>query len=118
MDDEDQQLAVVLARAAAIVDGLAAELAGIESALEEEAYTAARYGVKIGTDGRPPPVPRGPYASAAEASEQHWAIAYRRAYERAMADAEEARKRAAGQLAGLLATMEPPRERAGLAAGS
>ena len=88
-------LAVAIAQTAAVVDGLAVRLATIEKALEEQAYTAARYGVAIGTDGRPPPVPGGPPADAAAASERRWALAYRQAYERAMADARQARQQAA-----------------------
>ncbi len=51
-----EALATVVVQAAAIIDGLAVELAAIENALEEEAYVASRYGVTIGTDGQPPPV--------------------------------------------------------------
>jgi len=101
-----QTLAVAIAQTAAVVDGLAVKLATIEKALEEQAYTAARYGVTIGTDGRPPPLPGGPPASAAAASEQYWARAYRQAYGQAMADARGARQQAASTLRQLYALIE------------
>lgn len=99
-------LAVAIARTAAVIDGLAVRLATIEKALEEEAHTAARYGVAIGTDGRPPPEPAGPPASSAQASERHWARAYRQAYRRAMTDARQARRQAASTLRDLYASIE------------
>lgn len=103
--------------AASVVDGLAADLAMIESALADAAHAASRYGVTIGTDGRPPPVPAGPAADASAASEQHWALAYRQAYERAMAEAQQARQHAASQLMALHAgTGRPPYARAAGAA--
>ncbi|MBV9207436.1 MAG: hypothetical protein JO037_19010 [Actinobacteria bacterium] len=101
-------LAGVLGEMACIVDGLAADLARIGSALTEAAYTASRYGVNIGADGRPPPVPCGPPASAAAASERHWALSYRRAWERAAADAQHAGQRAVSQLTDLCARTEAP----------
>lgn len=100
--DAAEALAAVIGQTARVIGDLAVELAVIEKALEEEAHTAARYGVKIGTDGRPPPRPGGPLRRAAEASERHWARAYRQAYEQAMADAQQARKQAAGRLRDLL----------------
>jgi uncharacterized protein YukE len=103
--DSAKALAAVIGQAARVIGGLAVELAVIEKALEEEAHTAARYGVRIGTDGRPPPLPyAGPPDSAAEASERHWARAYRQAYEQAMADARRARTQAAGRLRELYVT--------------
>ena len=99
-------LAVAIAQTAAVVDGLAVRLATIEKALEEQAYTAARYGVTIGTDGRPPPAPVRPPAGAAAASERHWARAYRQAYEQALADARQARQQAAITLRSLYAAIE------------
>jgi hypothetical protein len=101
-----EALAAVIVQTAAIVDGLAAELAAIENALEEEAYIASRYGVKIGTDGQPPPVPIGPQA---DLSERHWIVAYKLAHERAMADAQRARCQAARQLTRLHEQIKPPR---------
>ena len=104
----DRVLAGVIAEITGVVDGLAADLARIGSALAEAAYTASRYGVNIGTDGRPPPVPGGPPASPAAASERHWALSYRRAWERAAADAQRARQRAVSQLTDLCARTAPP----------
>jgi hypothetical protein len=101
-----EALAAVIVQTAAIVDGLAAELAMIQNALEEEAYVASRYGVKIGTDGQPPPVPAGPQA---DLSERHWLVAYKLAHERAMADAQQARCQAARQLAHLYEQIKPRR---------
>jgi uncharacterized protein YukE len=102
-------LAAGIARAASIVADLAAGLAAVQNALEEEAYTASRYGVRIGTDGRPPPVPDRPPADVTAASKRYWALAYRRAFEQAMAKARQARQRAAIQLMDLYAGIEPPR---------
>jgi len=93
--------AAVIGQASSILDELAAELAAIHDALEQQAHTASRYGVKIGTDGRPPPVLAGSPADAAAASERHWALAYQRAYEQAMAEARQARQHAASQLTDL-----------------
>ncbi len=101
-------LAAVIGQTASIVDRLAAELAMIENALQEEAYAASRYGVKIGTDGRPPPVSAGPPADPAAASEQHWALTYQQVHEQAMADARQARQQAASQLMDLYAMIGPP----------
>ena len=100
--------AAVIGQAASILDELAAELAAIYDALAEQAHTASRYGVKIGTDGRPPPVLAGPPADAAAASERHWALAYRQTFEQAMADARQARQHAASQLTDLCATIGGP----------
>lgn len=102
-------LTAVIVQTAAIVDGLAVELAAIENALEEQAHVASRYGVMIGTDGRPPPVPAGPQG---EPSERHWAVAYKLAFDRAMADAHRARLHAARQLTDLSEQIKPPRTRA------
>jgi hypothetical protein len=101
-----QALAAVIVQAAAIIDGLAVQLAAIENALEEEAYVASRYGVKVGTDGQPPPLPGGPEANV---SERHWTVAYKLAHERAMADAKQARRQAARQLTHLHEQIRPPR---------
>jgi hypothetical protein len=112
-------LAALIGQAASIVDDLAAELAAIHDGLEEQAHTASRYGVKIGTDGRPPPVPAGKPADAAAASERHWALAYRQAFEHAMTAARQARQRAARRLTDLYAAIEPPRQSpVGLIAGT
>jgi len=93
--------------AAGLIDGLAAELAELANALEEKAYIASRYGVKIGTDGRPPPVAAGPAADVTAASEQHWALVYRQVYEQAMVQVRHARQQAARQLMDLYAKIEP-----------
>jgi hypothetical protein len=102
-----EALAAVIGQTASIVDGLAVDLAMIQSTLEDEAYVVSRYGVTIGTDGRPPPVSAGPAADAAAASAQHWALAYRQVYEQAMAAAQQARQYAASQLTALFAQLEP-----------
>lgn len=103
-------LAALIGQAANIVDDLAAELAAIHDGLEEQAHTASRYGVKIGADGRPPPVPAGWSADAAEASERHWALAYKQAFEHAMTAARQARQRAASRLTDMYAAIEPARQ--------
>jgi hypothetical protein len=100
-----EALAAVIVQTAAIVDGLAVELTAIGSALEEEAYVASRYGVKIGTDGQPPPVPAGPQT---DLSERHWIVAYKLAHERAMADAQRARCLASRQLTHIYEQIKPP----------
>jgi hypothetical protein len=100
----------LIGRAAGIISGLAAELAVIKNALEEQAYAVSRYGVNIGTDGRPPPVTGGPAADAATASERYWALAYRQLYDQAMAAAHQAKQQATRQLMELYTTVEPPRQ--------
>jgi hypothetical protein len=106
---EPGPLAAAICRAASIVDDLAAGLTRIENDLDDQAHTAARYGVRIGTDRRPPPVVAGPPAGAGAASEQHWALTYQRAYAQAVGDAQRARQQAARRLAELHATLAPPR---------
>ncbi|MGH3153788.1 MAG: hypothetical protein ACRDOB_24070, partial [Streptosporangiaceae bacterium] len=100
-------VAVLMGQAAGIVDGLAAELAAIRAGLDAQAHTAARYGVTIGTDGQPPPLPDRAAADAA-ASVRHWALAYRHAFELALAQARQAKLRAARQLTDLRATIDQP----------
>jgi hypothetical protein len=102
-------LLAVIRRAASIVDDLAAGLARIENELEDQAHTASRYGVRIGTDRRPPPAVAVPSAGAGAASEQHWTLTYQRAYAQAAADAQRARQQAARRLTELHATLAPPR---------
>lgn len=109
-----EALAAVIVQTAAIIDGLAVELAAIENALEEEAYVASRYGVKIGTDGQPPPASSGPHA---DLSELHWMVAYKLAHERAVADAQQARCQAARQLTHLYEQIKPRRPLAMSSAG-
>jgi len=109
-----EALAAVVVQAAAIIDGLAAEIAAIENALEEEAYVASRYGVTIGTDGQPPPVPPEPDI---DLSVRHWTIAYRLAHERAMADVQQARQQAVRQLTRLHEQVMPSRRSATSSAG-
>src|ERR1039458_8350778 len=86
-----EALATVIGQTASILDGLAVDLAMIQSALQDEAYVASRYGVTIGTDGRPPPVSVRPADFAPAASAQHWALAYRQGYERGKAQAARRR---------------------------
>jgi hypothetical protein len=102
-----EALATVIGQTASILDGLAVDLAMIQSALQDEAYVASRYGVTIGTDGRPPPVSVRPAADATAASAQHWALAYRQVYEQATAQAQQARQHAATQLTALFVQLEP-----------
>jgi hypothetical protein len=109
-----EALAALIVQAAAIVDGLAVELAAIENALEEEAYVASRYGVRIGTDGQPPPVLDGPQA---DSSERNWTVAYKMAHERATQDAQQARRQAADRLTYLYEQIRPPRSLAMSTAG-
>ncbi len=103
-------LAEVICRAASIVDDLAAGLTRIETDLEDQAHTAARYGVRIGTDRRPPPAVGVPSAGPGPASEQHWTLTYQRAYAQAAQDAQRARQHAARLLSELHATLAPPRQ--------
>lgn len=113
-------LAAVVYQAASVVDDLATELARIDGALDEQAHTASRYGVRIGTDRRPPPAFAAPPTDSGAASEQHWTLAYQEAYAQATADAHRARQQAARRLAELHATLAPPRPSRGpsAAAGS
>ncbi len=110
-----EALAAVVVQAAAIIDGLAVDLAAIENALEEEAYVASRYGVTIGTDGQPPPVPPEPDV---DSSGRHWLLAYKLAHERAMADVQQARQQAVRQLTRLYEQVMPSRRLAMSSAGA
>jgi hypothetical protein len=116
--DPTDPLAAVVYQAASIVDDLATELARIEDALEEQAHTASRYGVRIGTDRRPPPASAGPPADSGAASEQHWTLAYHEAYAQATADEHRARQQAARRLTELHGTLAPPRPSPGLSAAA
>jgi hypothetical protein len=119
LTDPAESLAGVICRAAGIIDDLAAGLTRIENDLEDQAHTASRYGVRIGTDRRPPPAVAVPSAQAGAVSEQHWTLTYQRAYAQAAADAQRARQQAARRLADLHATLAPPRPSPGpRAAGS
>jgi hypothetical protein len=109
-DDWAQALAAVIGQAAGIIGGLAAELAAIENALEEQAHAVSRYDVNIGTDGRPPPVSTGPAVDATTASKRHWVLVYRQRYDQAMTAAQQARKQATRQLRELYPAVEPPRQ--------
>ena len=111
-------LAAVVYQAASVVDDLAAELARIEGALREQAHTASRYGVKIGTDRRPAPASAGPPPDSGAASEQYWALAYQAAYAQATVDAHRARLQAARRLTELHATLAPPRPSRGPSAAA
>jgi uncharacterized protein YukE len=102
-----QALAVVAGETGSIIDALAATLAGIESALEEQAYATAKHGVPVGPDGQPAPVPEGPPATPAGASYQQWALAYQQVHQQAMADADHARTEAASQLMSLYKQVAP-----------
>jgi len=99
-------VAVLMSQAAGILDGLAAELAAIQAGLDAQAHTAARYGVTIGTDGQPPPLPDRAAANDATASIRHWALAYRHAFELARAQARQARLSAARRLTDLCAAID------------
>jgi hypothetical protein len=79
---------------------------------------ASRYGVRIGTDRRPPPAFAGAPADSGAASEQHWTLAYQEAYAQATADAHRARQQAARRLAELHATLAPARLAGGPSATS
>lgn len=109
-----EALATVVVQAAAIIDGLAVELAAIENALEEEAYVASRYGVTIGTDGQPPPVSPEPDV---DLSGRHWLVVYKLAHERAMADVRQVRQQAVRQLTRLYEQVMPSRRLAMSSAG-
>jgi len=111
-------LAAVVYQAASVVDDLATELARIDGALDEQAHTASRYGVRIGIDRRPPPAFAGPSADSRSASEQHWTLAYQEAYAQATADAHRARQQAARRLAELHAALAPPRPSRGPSAAA
>jgi hypothetical protein len=102
-------LAAVVYQAASVVDDLAAELARIDGALDDQAHTASRYGVGIGIDRRPPPAFAGPPADSGSASQQYWTLAYQEAYAQATADVHRARQQAARRLAELYASLAPPR---------
>jgi hypothetical protein len=116
--DPTGPLAAVVYQAASVVDDLATELARIDGALDEHAHTASRYGVRIGTDRRPPPAFAGPPTDSGAASKQHWTLAYQEAYAQATADTHRARQQAARRLAELHATLAPPRPSRGPSAAA
>ena len=101
-------LAEVTGAAGSIVDALAMALATIENALEEQAYAASRYGVRVGPDGQPAPVTAGPVPTPAGARLQRQALAYQQVYRQAMADAESVRAQAASELLSLYRKIQPP----------
>ena len=111
-------LAAAVYQAASVVDDLATELTRIDSALDEQAHTASRYGVRIGIDRRPPPAFAAPPADSGSASEQHWTLAYQEAYAQATADTHRARQQAARRLADMHATLAPPRPSRGPSAAA
>jgi hypothetical protein len=76
---------------AAIIDGLAVELSQIENALEQQAYTVSKHGVRIGTDG----TVEG-YSGGVQGLE--WAEAYLKIREQALSEATSARQAATRQL--------------------
>ncbi len=106
-------LVAVICTVAGTVDNLASALSGIENVLEDQAYTASRYGVMVGTDRLPPPSPGGTPGDAAAASELHWTLRYQRAHAQAMSDAQRARQQAGRRLTELHATLAPPRQSPG-----
>jgi len=102
-------LAAVVYQAASIIDDLATKLAAIENALEEQAHTASRYGVRIGTDRRPPPAFAVPPGDSAAATERYWTHLYQQAHAQATADAHRAGEHAVRQFTELQARLAPPR---------
>lgn len=76
--------------AAQAIGSLAVELSQIESALENEAFLAARHGVRVGGNGD--------VAGYAGVAGLETALEYRKVYTQAQAEAEQAREAAAQQL--------------------
>jgi len=114
----DGALAAVVYQAASIIDELATKLAGIEHALDEQAHTASRYGVRIGTDRRPPPAFAVPPGDSAAATERYWTHVYAQAHAQATADARGAGHQAVLQLTELQARLAPPRPSLGPSAAA
>ena len=111
-------LAAVVYQAASIIDDLATQLAAIENALDEQAHAASRYGVRIGTDRRPPPAFAVPPGDSAAATERYWTHVYAHAHAQATADARRAVQQAVLQLTELQARLAPPRPSLGPSAAA
>ena len=89
---EVNAVGLIVIETGSIVDQLAADLSKIENALENAASQAAAHGVQIGADGQPPSVCYG------NATQESWRAAYSTFYQRCLADANDARVQAAGDL--------------------
>jgi uncharacterized protein YukE len=89
---EVNAVGLMVIQTGSIVDRLAAELSTIENALEDAASQAAAHGVQIGAAGQPPGVCYG------NATQESWRVWYSTFYQRCLADANEARTQAAGEL--------------------
>jgi uncharacterized protein YukE len=74
----------------AVVNGLAVTLSDLESALENEAYSAGQHGVTIGADGN--------VADYAGPDGLEWAVAYQQVQRQALSQADQAREIAAQEL--------------------
>jgi uncharacterized protein YukE len=85
---------------ARVIDGLAAELAQIENALEDDAYDVSGHGVRIGTDGSVQGY------NGLQALE--WATSYTKVLEQAQSEAARAREAAARQLYSLYQQVTNP----------
>ncbi len=89
---EVNAVGLIVIETGSIVDQLAADLSKIENALENAASQAAAHGVQIGADGQPPSV------CYSNATQESWRAAYSTFYQRCLADANDARVQAAGDL--------------------
>jgi uncharacterized protein YukE len=92
---EVNAVGLVVIQTGSIVDQLAAELAKIENSLENAASQAAEHGVQLGAAGQPPGVCYG------NATQESWRAWYSTFYQRCLADANDARVQAAGDLVNL-----------------
>jgi uncharacterized protein YukE len=106
-----QALASVIESVGEVVDGLAVQLANLESGLESAADEARAAGVPIGSDGRPV---EGPVAAAVAET----ASEYAQLWQQFMETATDARDDAAGKLQQIYGSIAPPTsDKAGVTPG-
>jgi uncharacterized protein YukE len=102
-------LGLVISQTGDIVNGLAVDLAKIESALEKAADQTTKAGVPIGADGK------GPQVCLADPNKESWRASYQNFYNDCMLEATNARTQAAGELQKVYAQIAPPAGNQGLA---
>ncbi|HEX4725115.1 MAG TPA: hypothetical protein VH333_21565 [Pseudonocardiaceae bacterium] len=95
-------LGLVISQTGDIVNGLAVNLANIESALEQAADQTTKAGVPIGADGQPP------QECFADANKESWRASYQTFWNDCMLEASQARTQAAGELQTVYGQIAPP----------
>lgn len=95
-------LGLVISNTGDVVNGLAVDLAGIESALEKAADEARAAGVPIGANGQPP------QECFADPKKESYRVGYQSMRNDAMLAASKARTTAAGELQTIYGQIAPP----------